>query len=90
MPPVGKLPRLERRLLRRIRATRELGHAGPALRLAEVAGAFAVADASRVRGRRCLLIDDVFTTGATFSECTEALLHAGALSVDVLALARAV
>lgn len=76
--------------LRRVRATRELGHAGPAARLAEVAGAFAVADPSAVRGRRVLLVDDVFTTGATFTACTETLRRAGADAVHVLALARAV
>jgi ComF family protein len=86
------LPRLERRLLRRTRATQALGHAGPAARMSQVAGAFAVApaDAERVRYRRVLLVDDVFTTGATFSECAEVLLRAGARSVHVLALARAV
>jgi predicted amidophosphoribosyltransferase len=88
----GGLPRLERRLLRRTRATRTLGHAGPAARMAEVAGAFAVApaDAERVRFRRVLLVDDVFTTGATFSECASTLLSAGARVVHALALARAV
>jgi ComF family protein len=86
------VPRLERRLLRRTRATQSLGHAGPAARLSQVAGAFAVSgpDAERVRYRRVLLVDDVFTTGATFSECSEVLLRAGARSVHVLALARAV
>jgi predicted amidophosphoribosyltransferase len=86
------LPRLERRLLRRTRATKPLGHAGPAARMAEVAGAFAIprAQAERVRYRRVLLVDDVFTTGATFSECTDVLLRAGARSVHALALARAV
>jgi predicted amidophosphoribosyltransferase len=37
-----------------------------------------------------LLVDDVFTTGATFSECADTLLRAGATTVHVLALARAV
>ena len=85
-------PRVALRVLRRIRATRELGHAGPAARLAEVAGAFAVsdADAESIRGRRVLLLDDVFTTGATFTACAETLRRAGAASVHVVALARAV
>jgi predicted amidophosphoribosyltransferase len=86
------LPRLERRLLRRTRATKALGHAGPAARMAEVAGAFAVSayDVERVRYRRVMLVDDVLTTGATFSECADTLLRAGARGVHVLALARAV
>jgi predicted amidophosphoribosyltransferase len=86
------LPRLERRLLRRTRATKALGHAGPAVRLAEVAGAFVVppVDAERVRYRRVLLVDDVLTTGATVNECAGALLAVGARDVHVLALARAV
>ena len=81
---------MERNLLHRTRATRELGRSGPAARLTEVAGAFVVSDTARVRGRRVLLIDDVYTTGATFSECSEALLGAGAAAVHALALARAV
>jgi predicted amidophosphoribosyltransferase len=61
--------------------------------MAEVEGAFAIAagaDPARVRGRRFLLVDDVLTTGATASACAGVLLAAGARSVDVLVLARAV
>jgi predicted amidophosphoribosyltransferase len=41
-----------------------------------------------VEGRRVLLIDDVFTTGATVNECAKTLLAAGATEVAVYTLAR--
>lgn len=40
-----------------------------------------------VKGRKILLIDDVFTTGATANECSKVLLKAGARSVFVLTAA---
>ena len=51
--------------------------------------AFAVARPRLVRGERVLLIDDVFTTGATVSACAAALRAAGAHEVYVLTVARA-
>jgi ComF family protein len=42
----------------------------------------------RFEGRRLILIDDVFTTGATVNECARALKRAGAESVFVLTVAR--
>jgi ComF family protein len=55
-----------------------------------VAGAFHVRHPRLVAGEDILLIDDVFTTGATVSACAEALSQAGARSVFVLTIGRAI
>ncbi len=51
-------------------------------------GAFAVSDPTRILNRDILLIDDVFTTGTTASECARVLLRAGAARVWVVTVAR--
>ena len=51
--------------------------------------AFAVKTASPVRGKRILLIDDVYTSGATCRAAASCLTAAGARQVDALVLARA-
>lgn len=58
-------------------------------RLETVEKAFAVTRPRLVEGERVLLVDDVFTTGATASACASALLAAGASEVFVLTVARA-
>lgn len=76
-------------VLRRTRATRSQLGLSQTQRQLNVKGAFAVPSraASRIAGRRVLLVDDVITTGATIAAAARALLDAGASDVDVLALA---
>jgi ComF family protein len=50
--------------------------------------AFAVSYPALIAGERVLLIDDVFTSGATVSACAKVLLEAGAADVYVLTIAR--
>jgi ComF family protein len=47
------------------------------------------ASSIRVKGKSILLVDDVYTTGATLRECTRTLKRAGTKEVNVLVLARA-
>ena len=58
-------------------------------RAANVLGAFEAVDTPALRGKRVLLVDDIYTTGATLSECSRILLMAGAEDVVCLTLAAA-
>lgn len=79
-------------LLIRRRATPSQGGLTAKGRARNVQGAFAVNPrwAGHVKEARILLIDDVFTTGATVGECARTLRRAGARAVDVLTLSRVV
>ncbi len=53
-----------------------------------VRGVFSVNDPQSVKGKNILIIDDVFTTGATLNECALVLKENGAGRIEVLTLAR--
>ena len=76
------------RWLARTRATQPQSDLGAAERRANVRGAFAASP--RVTGLDVIVVDDVFTTGATVAECCRALSAAGARRVAVLTVARVV
>jgi ComF family protein len=79
-------------LLIRKRATPSQAGLSARGRARNVTGAFAVRPRWRaaIAGKRILLIDDVYTTGATVRACAAALVRAGAAAVDVACLARVV
>ena len=57
-------------------------------RLANIAGSFRVDKPELVKGKKIILIDDVFTTGATINEAKKVLKKAGAKKVVGVVLAR--
>ena len=59
-------------------------------RLKNVKGVFSLRFPEQVYGKKVLVVDDVYTTGATVNECARILLKFGAVQVDVLTLARAI
>jgi len=85
-------------LLARTRETPTQTALTPATRLANVAGAFGTRNAEcgtgnsstfRLPSSTLILVDDVFTTGATLAEAARALEHAGATRIEGVTFARA-
>ena len=79
---------LAREGLVRVRHTMPQSGLNPKERRENVHRAFMVPRSEAVKGKNILLIDDVFTTGATVKECARVLLKAGAREVNVLTVAR--
>lgn len=74
----------------RLTATVPQADLDAAARRRNVRGAFEVIRAEAITGRHVVLVDDVFTTGATAGECARSLSRAGASAVGVLTIARTV
>lgn len=75
--------------LRRIRDTVPQAGLSREHRLENIRGAFSLRKPASVSGRRILLVDDVVTTGTTVREAARVLTKGGAVSVTVVAFARA-
>jgi len=84
-----KIP-VHTRLIRRIRPTQTQTMLSREERLANVREAFAMRGRERLAGQRLVLVDDVFTTGATTSACAAVLRAAGAGDVCVWTVARGI
>ncbi len=78
--------------MKRVRSTPSQGHLSQNDRRENVSKAFDVTAKyrHRINGKTIILVDDVYTTGATVNECARILLNYGAEKVHVLTLARVV
>ena len=74
-------------ILLRTKKTPHLFDLTPDERKKTLNGAFETVEGADVAGKNILIVDDIFTTGATASECAETLKKIGAAKIYVLALA---
>jgi len=57
-------------------------------RTENVKNAFAVKNAENIKGKKIILFDDIYTTGATANECSRVLTEAGAEEIMILTIAK--
>jgi ComF family protein len=88
LKPASARLQLSASLLERRRETKSQIGLSRHQRRENIRGAFLVAKPDEVQGREVLLVDDVFTTGTTVSECARVLRRAGASKVYVATVAR--
>ncbi|MBA4149380.1 MAG: ComF family protein [Verrucomicrobia bacterium] len=81
---------MNKTLLRRVEPTRTQTQLTKAERAANVHNAFALNRGEKLNGEKVILVDDVFTTGATTSACAKILREAGARDVCVWTVARGI
>ena len=82
--------KVEPLLLRRTKHTPRLKGMGVSERRRAVQGAFALREGQEVRGRRVILVDDVYTSGSTANACARLLKRKGAARVELVTWARVV
>jgi len=84
-----KIPLLSDCLIK-IKKTTEQVELSEKERRENIRGAFSLRNQEKIKGRKILLVDDVYTTGSTMEECAKILREAGAKEIIGIVLARAI
>jgi len=77
----------DNKILAKVKETQNQSELSRIRRLKNLKLAFKIIDKTKVKGKDILLVDDIYTTGATVSECSKVLKQAGASHVYVLTIA---
>jgi len=86
--PLARALKIPMRLiLRRVFDTIPQSEVHPSLRAENVKDIFEITNGEMVKGKKIILTDDIFTTGASLNECAKALKKAGASHVSCMTLA---
>lgn len=75
-------------LMAKVRSTKDQASLKEEIRTENIEGAFVCLKPEGVPGKKIMLVDDVYTTGATMNECARVLKESGAAEVWGLAIAR--
>lgn len=86
----GKGIQLRRDVLVRKKWTESQAGLDQKKRKSNIKGAFSLLPYAEIKGKKILLVDDVYTTGATVDECAGVLMKNGAKHVDIITLARTI
>ena len=77
----------ERNNLIKVKNTVKQSTLNKAERVNNIKGAFEIRNNNKIKNKRVVLFDDIYTTGSTVNECSKILKQAGALEIAVLTLA---
>ena len=80
----------DKKILRRVKTTNCLALCNKKERKDIIKGAFLLKNPEKVKNKKIILIDDVFTTGATINECSKVLKQCGAKKIIGLVIAKTI
>ena len=80
--------KFEPNVLKKVKETPKQSKLTARERQKNIKNAFEVIDLDRVKGKKVILFDDIFTTGATVNEISRLLIKCGANAVNIIVIAR--